>query len=113
MSVENILAKPKLNLTLKSHHNVAHLHAPIKEPTKYQLSSPYDSADKILKFNVTTARSKFKSRSHHNDGLLQPTNNVPTKYQLSTPYGFGDRVQTRLARSNQGHTIMLHTYAPQ
>ena len=46
---------------------------------------------------------------------------VPTKYQLPTPYGFQDIARTRFCmsrslwqgqRSNQGHTMMLHTYTP-
>ena len=47
--------------------------------------------------------------------------NVPTKYQRPTPYGFRDIAQTRFyrsrslrqgQRSNQGDTMMLHTYTP-
>ena len=47
---------------------------------------------------------------------------VSTKYQLPTPYGFQDITRTRFyrsrslrqgQRSNQGHTMMLHTYYPQ
>ena len=49
-----------------------------------------------------------------------PTN-VPTKYQLPTPYGCQDIAQTNFyrsrslwqsQRSNQGHTMTLHTYTP-
>ena len=45
----------------------------------------------------------------------------PTKYELPTPYSFWDIARTRLStlrslewgeRSNQGHAIRLHTYAP-
>ena len=48
--------------------------------------------------------------------------NVPTKYQFSTPYSFRDIAQTIFyrsrslqlgQRSNQGHTITLHTYTSQ
>ena len=65
------------------------------------------------------ARSKVKSRSHHDVAQLHPLTNVPTKYQLLTPYGFRDIARTRFyrsrslwqgERSNQGHTITLHTY---
>ena len=43
-------------------------------------------------------------------------------YQLPTPYGFQDTARTRFyrsrslrqdQRSNQGHTMTLHTYKPQ
>ena len=43
------------------------------------------------------------------------------KYQLPTPYGFRDIARTRFyrsrsiwqgQRSNQGHTMTLHTYNP-
>ena len=55
-------------------------------------------------------RLKFKLRSHHD-----------TSYQLPTPYGLEslDIARTRFyrsrslrqgQRSNQGHTMMLHTY---
>ena len=74
-----------------------------------------------LKVKVTTTRSKVKLRSHHDNTQLYPLTNVPTKYQLPTPYGFRDIAQTRFyrsrslwqgQRSNQGQTIMLHTYTP-
>ena len=65
--------------------------------------------------------SKVKSRSHHNAAHLQPLTNVPTKHQLPTTYGFRDVARTRFyrsgslqqgQRSNQGHTMTLHTYTP-
>ena len=64
---------------------------------------------------------KVKSRSYHDVAHLQPLTNVPTKYQLPTPYGFRDIARTRFnrsrsplqgQRSNQGHTMTLHTYNP-
>ena len=76
----------------------------------------------ILKVKVTTARSKVKSRSDHDVAHLQPLTNVPAKYQLPTPYGCRDIARTRFSnsrslrqgqRSNQGQTMMLHTYTPQ
>ena len=57
--------------------------------------------------------------SYHDVAQLQPPTNVPTKYQLPTPYGSQDIIQTRFyssrslqqgQRSNQGHTMTLHTY---
>ena len=68
------------------------------------------------------ARSKVKSRSHHDVAHLQPLTNVSTKYQLPTPHGFQDIARTRFLnsrslkqgqRSNQGHTMTLHSYTPQ
>ena len=86
-------------------------------------STPYGineiNPDKILKLMV--ARPKVKSRSHHDVAHLHPVTIVPTKYQLSIPYGFQDIAQTGFyrsrslqqgQRSNQGHTMMLHTYIP-
>ena len=69
----------------------------------------------------TYTRSKVKSISHHEVAHLHALTNVPTKYQLPTPffYDFPDIAQTRFyhlrspwqgQRSNQGHTMMLHTY---
>ena len=67
------------------------------------------------------ARSKVKSRSHHDVAQLHALTNVPTKYQLPTPNSFRDIARTRFymsrslwqgQRSNQGHTMMLHTYTP-
>ena len=67
------------------------------------------------------ARSKIKSRSHHDIAHLHLLTNVPTKYQLPTPYGSQDTARTRfyrsrslwqVQRSNQGQTMMLHTYTP-
>ena len=57
--------------------------------------------------------------SHHDVTPLQPPTNVPTKYQHPTSYDFQDIAQTRFyrsrsqrqgQRSNQGHTMTLHTY---
>ena len=54
--------------------------------------------------------------------LLQLLTNLPTKYQLPTPYGFQGIARTIFyrsrsllqdQRSNQGHTMTLHTYNPQ
>ena len=70
---------------------------------------------------VTITRSKVKLRSQNDAAHLQPTTNIPTKYQLHTPYSFQDKARTRFyrlrlvqqdQRSNQGHTMMLHTYTP-
>ena len=67
------------------------------------------------------ARSKVKSRSDHDFADLHPLTNIPTKYQLPTPYGFRDIARTRFyrprslwqgQRSNQGHSMTLHTYNP-
>ena len=89
--------------------------------TSYTLWFPRYSLDKILYVKVTIVRSKVKSRSHHDIAHIHPLTNVPTKYQLPTPYGFRDIARTRFSnsrslqqgqRSNQGHTIMLHTYTP-
>ena len=60
---------------------------------------------------------KVKSRSHHDVAHLHALTNVPTKYQLPTPYGFRDVARTRFSisrslRSNQGHTMTLHTNTP-
>ena len=64
---------------------------------------------------------KVKSWSHHDFAHLHPLTNVQTKYQVPTPYGFQDIARTRFYRSrslqqgqksNEGHTMMLHTYTP-
>ena len=73
----------------------------------------------------------FIGQGHYSKGQIKvrprrctsthPTN-VPTKYQLPTPYSFRDIARTRFyrsstlrqcQRSNQGHTMTLHTYYPQ
>ena len=68
------------------------------------------------------ARSKVKASSHHDVAHLRPLINVHTKYQLPTPFGFQDIARTKFyrsrslwqgQRSNQGHTMTLHTYTPQ
>ena len=72
-----------------------------------------NSPDSILKDMVTTTRSKVTSRSHHDLAHLQPPTNVPTKYQLPTPRYSPDKillVKVTTAKSNQGHTMTLHTY---
>ena len=66
------------------------------------------------------ARSKVKSRLHYDVAHLQPLINVPTKYQLATPYSskikptkfYKSRSLRQGQRSNQGHTMTLHTYNP-
>ena len=81
----------------------------------------YKSLDKISKLMVNMTKSKVKSRSHHKVAHLHPLTNVPTKYQLPTPYNFRDIAWTRFyksgspqqgQRSNQDHTMTLHTYPP-
>ena len=77
--------------------------------------------------------AKVKSRSHHDVAYLQPPTNVPTKYQhlqpptnvptkLPTPYHSQGIARTTFykkrslqqgQRSNQCHTMTLHTYNPQ
>ena len=70
---------------------------------------------------ASTARSKVKSKLHHGEAHLHLLTNVPTKYQLPTPYRFQDITQARFyrsrslqrsQRSNQRHTMTLHTYNP-
>ena len=67
------------------------------------------------------AKLKIKSRSHHDVLHLHILANIPTQYQLPTPYSFRDIARTTFyrsrslrqhQRSNQGHTMMLHTYTP-
>ena len=82
----------------------------------------YKSSETVQRsgyFQSSVSYIKVKSRSHHDVAHLQPLTNVPTKYQLPTPYAFQDIAQTRFSnsrslwqgqRSNQGHTITLHTY---
>ena len=59
-----------------SHYNVAHLHLTTNLPDNYQLSISYSFIDiayaKFLKFKVTMARSKVKSKSQHEIAHLQP-----------------------------------------
>ena len=106
-------------------HHDAHLHPLTNVPTKCQPSTPYEiqerNQDKIFELMVTMTMSKAKSRSHHDVAHLQAATNVLIKYQLLTPYHFRDIAQTRFyrsrslqqgQRSNQGHTMMLHTYTP-
>ena len=66
-------------------------------------------------------RGNKLSNNKNDVAHLQPLANVPTKYQLPTPYHFQDIAQTRFyrsrslrqgQRSNQGHTMTLHTYTP-
>ena len=123
LKVKVIMTRPKVKS--RSHHDVAHLHPPNQCPyqvsTSYTLQFPRYSPDKVLKVKVITARSKVKSRSHHDVAYLHPLTNVPTKYQLPTLYGFRDIARTRFSnsrslrqgqRSNQGHTMTLHTCTP-
>ena len=108
----------------RSRHDV-HLHPLTKVLTKCQNSTlygiPRNSPEKILQLMVTVTRSKVISWSPHDVAHLQPLTNIPTKYQLCTPYGFQDIPRTRFYRlrslgqgqtSNQGQTMMLHTYTP-
>ena len=53
--------------------------------TCYTLQFPRYSPDKILKYKVTRARSKVKSRSHHNDAHLHPQ---PMFHQVSDSLRF-------------------------
>ena len=57
----------------------------------------------------------------HTDIYIHPLTNVPTKWQPSTLYGIQKIIQTIFyrsrslrqgQRSNQGHTMPLHTHNP-
>ena len=61
------------------------------------------------------ARLKVRARSHHNIASLHGLINDPTKHQLSIPYSLRDRankIKIPASRSNQGHTMMMHTCTP-
>ena len=90
---------------------------PYQISTFYTLQTLTYSPEKILNLKVTTALSKVKSRSHHDVGYLHSLTNVPTKYQLPTLFPKNTtikilKVRVTTARSNQGHTMTLHSYSP-
>ena len=104
------------------------LHTFNHQPMSQQVSTSYTCQfqrycpDKILKVNVITARLKVKSRLHQDVAHLQAPPNVPAEYQLPTSYGCQDIAQKRYYRSrslqqgqksNEGHTMALHTYKSQ
>ena len=73
---------------------------------------------KVARYRVSRA---LEASLHHDVAHLQHPTNVPTKYQLPTLYGFRDIAWTKFQtsrslwqdqRSNQGHTMTLHTYNP-
>ena len=120
LSVKVTMARSKVKS--RSHHDLAHLHSLTNISTKYQL--------RLMAFEILPGQefigqchySKVKSRSHHDIAHLHPLTNVPTKYQLPTPYSFRDVALIRFyrsrslqkgQRSNEDHTMMLHTYNPQ
>ena len=76
----------------QGHTMKLHIYTPNQYPyqlsTSYTLWFPRYSPDKIFQLNVTTARSKVKSRSRHDVANLDPPTNVPTMNQLPIPYGF-------------------------
>ena len=92
----------------------------VQQHFKDQLPAPYSSEIwSGQNFIGQGHYGKVKSRSNHDAGHIHPLTNVPTKYRLPTPYGFRDKAQTRFyrsrslrQRSNQGQSIMLHTYTP-
>ena len=104
----------------RSDHDIAHLHPLINDPTKYQLPTLYGFRDiPGQNFIGQGHYGKVKSRSDYDVAHLHSLTNVPTKYQLPTPYSFRDIARKRFSnsrplrqgqRSNQGHTMMLHTY---
>ena len=67
------------------YHDDVYLQIPTTVPS-YTLQFLRYALHKILKVNVTKARSKVKSRSHHDVAHLHPLTNVPNKCQLPTPY---------------------------
>ena len=80
-----------------------------KTPTNFMPITVKASARPVQETNIKFAH-------------LQHLTNVPTKFQLPTPYGFQDIARTRFSnsrslqqgqKSNQGHTMTLHTYTPQ
>ena len=114
----------KVKVKSRSYHDVAHLHPLTNVHTKYQLPTPCSFRDIVRTRFISQGhygKVKDKSRSDHDVAHLHHLTNVPTKYQLPTLYGFRDIAQTRFyrsrslwqgQRSNQGHTMTLHTYTP-
>ena len=104
------------------HHDVAHLHFLTYVSTKYQLPTAFGFQDIAqTRFIGQGYYGKVTSRSLHDVAHLHPLTNVPTKYQLPTPDGFWDiarkiflnwRSLQQDRRSNQGHTMTLHTHTP-
>ena len=91
---------------------------PYQASTSYTLCFPRYSLDNSLYVKLTTARS---NQGHTILHTILPVTSVHTKYQLPTPYSCRDTVRTRFyrskslwqgQRSNQGHTMTLHTYTP-
>ena len=76
---------------------------PYQISTFYTPRFPRYSPDKILQVEVTTVRSKVKSRSDHDVAHLHLLTNVPTRYQLPTPYHFQAIAWTIFYRS-RSHT---------
>ena len=58
------------------------------------------SLDKSFKLQVTTAKSKVKSRSHHDDAHIHPITYVPTNFLCFTVY----EIQPRQDFQNQSHS---------
>ena len=89
---------------------------PTPNQCPYQISTSYTlqflrySLNKMLKVKITTAEPQIKSRSHN--VTHQHPHHVPTKHYPLTSYSFQDKAIVITARSNQGHTMMLHTYTP-
>ena len=121
MAGEHTLAEQKGHTMMHTYIYINPLTMSLQVSAFYTLWNPRNSQDKILKLVFTITRSKVKSRSQNDVTHLHPLTNIPTKYQLATPYNFQDIAQTIFyrsrslrqgQRSNQGHTMTLHTYTP-
>ena len=118
MAGEQTLAEQKGHTRM---HTYISNQCPYQVSTFYTFCNPRNNPDKILKLMVTMTMSKVKSRSHNDVARLQPLTNILIIYQLPTPNDFQNIAQTRFyrlrslrqgQRSNQGHTMALHTYTP-
>ena len=101
----------------RSDHDVAHLHPLTNGPTKYQLPTPHGFRD--------TAQTRFYRLRSLWQGQIQirctptPPNQCPYQVTTSHTLWFPRYSRTRFSnsrslrhgqRSNQGQTMMLHTY---
>ena len=116
-----MVATTRSKVKSRSHHHVAHLQPPSNVPTTYQRPTLYGFRD-IPQTKFYRLRSLGQDqRSTKVTSRCTPIILNQCPYQVSSSYNLWFprynpdnilQVKVTTTRSNQGHTMTLHTYTP-
>ena len=116
IAVENILAKSRSKVRPRSHNDIAHLQPRTNVPTKYQLPTPYSFRhDFKVQDHFSKVNGQIKVKLWHCNPPDQCPHQISISYSLWFLKFHPDKILkvsviTARLKSNQVHTMMLHTF---